>query len=106
MRLWRAVADIPGAELEYKDAVPGRRFRLDIAFPDARLCCEVDGWEWHGKHKNDFQKDRERQNLLVLNGWRVLRFTALDIRRDVNGCRERIMIAIAAYAGPPQTHPL
>ena len=85
-RLWEIVKNIPGAQQEFSGAVPGRRYRLDIAFPAERLCVEVDGWEWHGKYKGDFQRDRERQNLLTRHGWRILRFTAKDIRQNPDGC--------------------
>lgn len=85
--LWAAVTvAVPGAVREFANAVPGRKYRLDIAVPGARLAVEVDGWEWHGKHKGDFTRDRERQNLLTLNGWRILRFTAGQIRKDMAGC--------------------
>jgi very-short-patch-repair endonuclease len=91
---------LAGVEREFTNAVPGRRFRIDIALPASRLAIEVDGWEWHGKHKGDFTRDRERQNLLTLHGWRILRFTAGQIRKDVAGCVEMIrkasMVAISA----------
>ena len=89
--LWAAVAaHIDNAVREFENAVPGRKYRLDIALPDARLAIEVDGWEWHGKHKGDFTRDRERQNLLTLHGWRILRFTAGQIRRDIQACIKMI----------------
>lgn len=89
--LWDAVSrSISGAEREYRGAVPGRRFRIDIALPAVSLAIEIDGWQWHGKHKGDFARDRERQNLLTIHGWRILRFTAGQIRKDVNGCIEII----------------
>jgi very-short-patch-repair endonuclease len=94
--LWDAASkSLGGVEREFEGAVPGRRFRLDIALPAARLAIEVDGWEWHGKHKGDFTRDRERQNLLTLHGWRILRFTAGQIRKDVAGCIEMIRQASA-----------
>lgn len=93
-RLWRALRHLPGAEQEFAGAVADRKFKLDIAFPAQKLCVEVDGWEWHGKHKGDFQRDRERQNLLTLNGWRILRFTASDIRNDVAGCLAMVEMAL------------
>lgn len=93
--LWEAVtAVLDGVEREFENAVPGRKYRLDIAVPAARLAVEVDGWEWHGKHKGDFTRDRERQNLLTIHGWRILRFTAGQIRKDVAGCVELIRKAI------------
>lgn len=82
--LWSAIVRLyPGAKREFKDAVPDRAFRLDIAIPGHRLAIEVDGWEWHGKHKGDFQRDRARQNLLTVNNWRILRFTAGEIRKNL-----------------------
>lgn len=99
--LWAAVAQhYASARREYPDAVPNRRFRLDIAITAQRIAIEVDGWEWHGKHKNDFKRDRERQNLLVLNGWRVLRFTASDIRRDMAAVMETIRAACGDQPQP------
>lgn len=56
-----------------------RRYKLDIAFPDTRLAIEVDGWQYHGKYKADFQNDRIRQNLLTLADWHILRFFYKEI---------------------------
>jgi very-short-patch-repair endonuclease len=93
--LWGAViAAYPQAEREFKNAIPGRRFRLDIALPAERLAIEVDGWEWHGKHKGDFQKDRSRQNLLTTHHWRILRFTAGEIRQDLSAVMATLAAAI------------
>ncbi|MGI8814055.1 MAG: endonuclease domain-containing protein [Pseudonocardia sp.] len=49
------------------------RYRVDFAFPVARLVVEVDGWAWHSDAAR-FRSDRARQNALVLAGWAVLRF--------------------------------
>lgn len=75
-----------GPVAEFKGAVPHRKFRLDIAFPDHRLAVEVDGWQHHGKHLADHRKDRERIRLLALNGWRLLPFTAGEVLKDPLGC--------------------
>lgn len=80
----------PDCEEEFTGVVPGRKFRIDIAFPSHKLATEIDGWEWHGKHKGDFQRDRERQNLLSIQGWTILRFTAKDIHQDLPKVLETI----------------
>lgn len=85
-KLWDIVKHLSGATLEYKGAVPNRRFSLDIAFPELKIAIEVDGWEFHGKHKSAHLRDREKQNLLVLNGWRVLRYTAKQILGKPEQC--------------------
>ena len=38
------------------------------------LAIEIDGWDFHNS-REVFESDRRRQDLLVINGWRVLRFT-------------------------------
>ncbi len=95
--LWDAVrARYASARREHPAGVPGRRFRLDIAIVARRIAVEVDGWAWHGRHKGDFARDRERQNLLTLHGWRVLRFTAGQIRKDIGTVMATIGQACAA----------
>ncbi len=101
--LWTAVSlRYPTAEREYPDAVPGRKYRIDIALPDRRLAVEVDGWEWHGKHKGDFERDRERQNLLTIHGWRILRFTAGSIRKEMASVLSTLDQACAASNPTPE----
>ena len=63
--LWAEVARRwPEAQREYR-LIPGRRLRGDIVFPEAGLCVEVDGWQYHGRLLGDFKRDRTRQNLLT-----------------------------------------
>lgn len=84
----------PDCQEEYAGAVPGRRFRIDVAFPSHKLATELDGWEWHGKHKGDFQRDRERQNLLSIQGWTILRFTAKDVNQNLPKVLETIQTCL------------
>lgn len=90
-KLWcRVSVEWSNAICEYENAVPGRKFRLDIAIPESRLAIEVDGWEFHGKFKAGFHKDREKQNLLTENNWKILRFTAKEIYQNLDGCIDTI----------------
>jgi hypothetical protein len=75
---------------EVLDLIPGRRFRADIAIPAARLVIEFDGFQYH-RSKTAFQKDRERQNLFVAHGWRVLRFFNKQVRDDLEGIVAQII---------------
>ena len=54
----------------------GVTYYLDLAFPKIKLALEIDGWTYHSS-PSAFERDRWRQNDLVLAGWRVLRFTPL-----------------------------
>lgn len=69
----------PEAVPELTGAVPGRKYEIDIAIPSVRLAIEVDGWQYHGKYKSGFLRDRQKDRALLLAGWRTLRFTAGEI---------------------------
>jgi len=64
--------------------IPGRQFRLDIAFPDYKLGIEVQG----GVYKNyrnghtsisGILRDMEKNNLGILAGWRVFIITPEEV---------------------------
>ena len=69
--------------------LPGRRYRIDYAFPDQKVAIEFDGYRSHGISLEGFREGLRRQNLLVLEGWRVLRYTVTDLREPA-----RILIEI------------
>lgn len=93
--LWQAVSlAYPKAVRELKGAIPGRRFRIDIAIEDVKIAIEVDGWQYHGKHRSAHEADRERQNLYAIHGWMILRFTAGQIFKDIVGVMETIAAAV------------
>jgi very-short-patch-repair endonuclease len=76
-----ARAGLPAPVRQHPVTVAGHRYRLDAAYPDARLAIECDGFTSHGT-RAAFESDRERQNHLVNAGWRVLRFTWQQIVRQ------------------------
>lgn len=98
--LWMAVkAQFPHAEREYQGAVPGRRYRIDIALEAEKIAIEIDGWQYHGKFKSAHESDRERQNHLAVAGWLVLRFTAGQIFKDLQGVSATIERAVQQRRG-------
>jgi very-short-patch-repair endonuclease len=66
---------------------------LDVAFEEARLAVEVDGWAWHSD-VDRFQADRTRQNMLHLAGWTVLRFTWHDVAERPDHVVDVILAAL------------
>jgi very-short-patch-repair endonuclease len=60
----------------------GSLFFLDVVFRGIRLAAELDGRLYHSGSEV-FETDRWRQNLLVLDGWCVLRFTSAMIDERV-----------------------
>lgn len=75
--VWEVIhdADLPAPVRRHPIRVDGRQYVIDLAYPEARIAIEVDGFGVHGG-RTAFDHDRERQNALVLDRWRVLRFTS------------------------------
>lgn len=81
-------------EREYRFK-PDRRFRFDFAFPAAQLAVEVDG-AVH-RIKSRFASDREKSNLSMLLGWRVLHVTPAQVRNgEALALTQRLMSAFDA----------
>ncbi len=78
--------------------VAGRRFWLDFAVEAVKLAIEVDGVSAHSDPAA-FHRDRERQNLLVRDGWTVLRYTPHQLRRDMPAVIDEIRSTLAALGG-------
>lgn len=72
-RMLRA-AGIVGWKANRGVIVDETTFYVDVAFKRVRLAIEIDG-RLHETDQNVFENDRWRQNALVLDGWRVIRFT-------------------------------
>ena len=51
---------------------------VDVAIAALRIAIEVDGMAYHVDAQR-FQRDRSRQNQLLMLGWRVIRFTWADL---------------------------
>lgn len=74
---------------------PIGRYRVDAGFPASKVAIEVDGFAFHSSQA-DFQNDRERQNIIALLGWQVLRFTWLDLVEAPQRVIAQIRRAISA----------
>jgi very-short-patch-repair endonuclease len=77
MRVLRAIVSYGNPEpvQQHWVRLGTRRCRIDLAYPDFRVAIEVDGWDAH-RSRTAFDRDRARENDLVVAGWRVLRFTS------------------------------
>jgi very-short-patch-repair endonuclease len=76
---------------------PVGRFKLDFAYPELLLAIEVYGYGPHASRRA-FQRDRDRQNVLVGRGWTVLRFTWADVVKRP----EHVARLVAAAIGQRQ----
>jgi very-short-patch-repair endonuclease len=62
-----------------------RKFRFDYCFIDNKLAVEIEGGVWiNGRHNrpSGFIKDMEKYNLACMLGYRILRFTISDLKKQ------------------------
>lgn len=109
-KLWRAVVGrypelVKSGDLvwELGNVVPGRKYSLDMAFKDIKLGIETDGWQFHGRDIKNFKRDRRKDRLLLLSGWRVLRFFASEINDELESVLDDIEQARQVVSGQIRT---
>jgi very-short-patch-repair endonuclease len=56
-------------------------YQVDAVWPEHRLVVEVDGWDFH-RGRRAFETDRARDAAHVAAGYRVIRFTAIQLRDE------------------------
>ena len=78
-------------------AVPGRHFNVDCLWRERRLIVELDGRAVHGTPRA-FETDRERDRLLLADGWRVMRLTWRQLRDDGPAIAEDLRTALEQSA--------
>lgn len=107
----RAIAhDVPGLHVQPQRVIGlrGSDVRPDLVDEDLRIVLEADSFEWHGG-RADLARDAHRYNLLVVEGWLVLRFAWEDVMLDAAHVRAVLIDAVALVAGHtdwPSTPPL
>jgi very-short-patch-repair endonuclease len=87
-------AGITGWTANCAVTIGGSTYYLDVAFRTIRLAVEIDG-RLHHSSGTAFETDRRRQNLLILEGWRVLRFTWAMLTDDPEGVIAAVRSALA-----------
>lgn len=72
---------LPAPVSEHKFA-DDRRWRIDYAWPEAKIALEVEGGVWSGgRHTSSagFARDMEKYNRAAVLGWRVLRIQPKEL---------------------------
>lgn len=96
----RAVAeDVPGLRLlpQVLITTVAPWVRPDLVDPDLRIVVEADSFAWHGD-REALARDARRYNLLVADGWLVLRFAWEDVMFDPAYVRDVLTAAVAGRA--------
>ena len=67
--------------LDYKTEYPFGRFSLDFAWPDKKICIEVDGKQ-HLYDEKQIERDKTKDQLLLENNWKELRIPWIECFRN------------------------
>lgn len=95
----RAIAlDVPGLTVRPQVTIrePDIVARPDLVDVRLRIVAEADSFEWHGG-RAQLSADARRYDLLVVNGWLVLRFSYEHVMTQADFVR-RVLVAAVALA--------
>jgi very-short-patch-repair endonuclease len=95
----RAIAlDVPGLSVEPQVTIrePDIVARPDLVDRELRIVMEADSYAWHGG-RAQLSADARRYDLLVVNGWLVLRFSYEHVMTQPDFVR-RVLVAAVALA--------
>ncbi len=91
--------DVPQPCPQYEVKVRANTYRLDFAWPAARVAVEVDGYRFHAGRQN-FDDDRRRGNALTGDGWILLHYTSQSDWPAFSAQLERLLRAGGDQDGP------
>ena len=86
--LWSRIRRKQIKEVQFYRQKPIGNFIADFYCPKAKLIIELDGSQHY--EKEGIKKDKIRDEYFESLGLKVLRFTNLDVLRNLNGVLERI----------------
>ena len=91
--------DVPGLDLVPQCTLSSVRqtVRPDLVDRDLGVIVEADSYEWHGG-RAALKTDARRYNLMVVDGWIVLRFAYEDVMFDPDYVREVLVAVVALVA--------
>jgi len=89
---WQAWQALPASKVwalapQVEVTAAGSNYRLDFGDVSAKYAVEIDGLAYHNGQQS-FRSDRSRQRDLELDGWRVVRFAAIEVMDDAAACAE------------------
>ena len=90
--LWRALKELPLEGTHFRRQAPIGPYVVDFFCPAKRLIIEVDGGHHNGD--DDAQRDRDRQDWLEQEGYRVVRFWNSEITTDLAAVLERVYVEL------------
>lgn len=84
---------LPPAQFQWHVRYRGRSHFIDFAYPELMIAIEVDGYGQRAT-RAAFESDTQRQTILALLGWTVLRFTWTKVVRRPAEVARDVLVAI------------
>ena len=91
-------AGLPEPKLQYRVTAGGRRYRIDVAYPEFKIGVEGKSKEHHLTDQA-FESDSVRDADLAIAGWIIIHVTWAQIRDDPPGVIRRIERALSRREG-------
>jgi len=85
-KLWQELRRKKLLNFKFRAQHPVGRFILDFYCPEKKLAVEIDG-KIHSRQK---ERDEERDRMLALYGYRILRFSNEDVMNNLSAVLRRI----------------
>jgi hypothetical protein len=96
---------LPRPRLNADLGLRGRFFKIDCLWDEERLAVELDGRGAHG-HARAFERDRERDRILLAEGWRVARVTWRQLHEEGDALASDLGRMLAVGAASADALPL
>jgi very-short-patch-repair endonuclease len=91
---------LPRPRMNADLALRGRFFEIDALWESERLAVELDSRGVHGTRKK-FESDRQRDRILLAEGWRTLRVTWRQLHEEPQAVAEDLKMALGQATHPP-----
>ena len=79
-------------QVQHQVILDGRVLVLDVAWPEARVALESDGWAVHTRSRSKFDGDRRRDNLLAAHGWLTGHVTSAMSDHEILATAARLLL--------------
>ena len=90
---------LPRPRMNADLSLRGRFFEVDALWEEQRVALELDSRGVHGTPKR-FESDRQRDRILVAEGWRTMRITWLQLQEEPGAIVEDLRLALASALYP------
>lgn len=98
-RMKRLVKHCKLPSIEFHPIICG--YEVDFRVVGTAILLECDGWEFHDKQRDRFERDRRRRNELTAAGWIVVNFTWAMLTRQPQWVATIISQALTKWSAWP-----